>query len=107
MKANYIDEMTVKRYISAGKVRNICIENGYYTRGDNEAYSKMLDSINVKDEFNDEKLKSVAVDIYNHSDIENMMLLYGIDELEVMEHIVYTLVNGSSYKVTVATVDFE
>lgn len=55
-------------------VRQVCIENGFYTCGNNEEYENMFDMV---DKYNyccdtqnkrDKMLYNIASDIYNHSD---------------------------------------
>lgn len=51
---------------SAGRVRQACIGNDLYTRGDNEAYSKMLGFVD-NHEPTTEAMYRVAKDIADHS----------------------------------------
>lgn len=105
-KVNAITEMNLKRTISMDKVRSICIANEYYTCGDTQDYSRMLNTVS-DGEFTDSVLKQVAMDIYNHSDIEKFMGLYGCSEIDVLESIVFNLVNGATTTVCLASADFE
>lgn len=105
-RVNAITEMSLKRVISMDKVRGICIANEYYTCGDTKAYSKMLNMVE-DEEFTDSVLEKVAMDIYNHSDIEKFMDLYGCSEMDVLESIVFNLVNGATTTVCLASAEFE
>jgi len=55
--------------LTSWDVRDMCIRYDLYTRGDNEAYSKMLDKCNT-DHATPELLEEIAVDITNHSDTD-------------------------------------
>ena len=70
-------KITINRQWSSSSVRAVCIENELYTRGDNEAYSHMLDCVN---QFypDTENLYLIAQDIEAHSKdqtITNIMYL--------------------------------
>ena len=58
--------ITVNRQWSARSVRQVCIDNDLYTRGDNEDYSHMLDCVN--NYYPDtENIYYIAMDIHRHS----------------------------------------
>lgn len=56
--------------LTASDVRAMCIRYDFYTCGDNEDYSKMLDKCNT-DEATPELIEELACDIVNHSDVDN------------------------------------
>ena len=58
---------------SSNSVRAMCIKHELYTRGDNEAYSKMLNYVNAHKEPTLEDMANVASDIIAHSDYEGEM----------------------------------
>lgn len=58
--------ITSKRMWSATGVRSACISNDLYTRGDNEAYSKMLGFVDGHQPTT-EAIYRVAKDIADHS----------------------------------------
>jgi len=64
-------EMTVKKWISRDKVREMCIRYNYYTRGDCRAYDVMLATAKNLDPEDYVGLLTVANDIYNHSSIQD------------------------------------
>jgi hypothetical protein len=105
-KVNAITEMSLKRVISMDKVRSICIANEYYTCGDTRDYSRMLNMVS-DGEFTDSVLETVAMDIYNHSDVERFTGIYGCSEIDFLESIVFNLVNGATTTVVLASADFE
>lgn len=60
--------MTIRFNLSAESVRNTCILYNLYTRGDNDAYGKMLSS--CKPHMTTAQLRKIAEDIKIHSDCE-------------------------------------
>lgn len=56
----------IERVLSMTKVRNLCIDRGFYTAGDNEDYSTMLQAACQAD--TDEAVIKIAEDIIEHSD---------------------------------------
>lgn len=49
------------------KVRTVCIENEWYTRGSNEAYGNMLESCYNRKRVTTNFLYEIACDIFIHS----------------------------------------
>jgi len=72
-----VPKIKVNRQWSAARVRQVCVDNGLYTRGNNQQYEGMLDY--VRDSYPDtESLYLVAMDILTHSDeqtVTNIMYL--------------------------------
>lgn len=75
-------------------VRSICIQDGYYTRGDCSAYEAMLSFVD-NNEPTPENILTVVDDIYQHSDIDRIMEEGGVSENEVFTSIYFNLVNGA------------
>ena len=73
---------------SARDVRNVCIRERYYTRGNNEAYSNMLNFVN-ENEPTKENILKVAADIMDHSDLTRYMTDYSHNE--ILANIMYNL----------------
>ena len=69
-------EIEEKKVWHAADVRHLCIKHNFYTRGDNKAYSAMLDMVE-ESEPTTANIYKVAKDIKEHSDtnyeIENIM----------------------------------
>lgn len=68
-----------ERMWDAYSVRDVCIKNGLYTKGDVRAYDKML-QITEHYKPTDTMIYEVAKDIFEHSDgqtLENVMFLIG------------------------------
>lgn len=81
----------VTRKLFWDDVRQVCIQNEYYTHGDNEDYSALLKYIDTLGEVNDQALFNIAQDIYNHSDIERIMNEGGVDECGAFESIIFNI----------------
>ena len=71
---------------SMHEVRSMCIKNGYYTCGDNEAYRKMLEFVNTHKPTT-ENIYKVAVDIVAHSDLS----VEGVDDVEMVEGMMFDI----------------
>lgn len=73
----------------------LCIRKGWYTRGDNKAYSKLLSYIeglwggNITDTI----IKKISLDIYNHSDIEGLSSVYDCEPISYLINIIDNIVN--------------
>lgn len=52
---------------NSSDIRNMCVENGWYTKGDIASYSEMLDVVD-RHEPDIGVIFAVAKDIYDHSD---------------------------------------
>ena len=69
---------------SSWDVRNMCVRENFYTCGNNEDYSKMLDYVNEHKNPEDMDIYIVAKDILKHTD-ENLC--------QTMENIMFILAN--------------
>ena len=92
-------EVTIVRRIDSDRVRQVCIDNDYYTKGDVRAYERLLETVPL--EPTDTEFVRMAQNIYGHSDIDRLCGMYGCDEQEVMESILFNLYNASWTQVTV------
>lgn len=85
------------KHWTADRVRGMCIDNDYYTRGNNTAYAAMLDFV-ANNEPTDTAVYIVARDIVQHSDLS----AYGQSCTENIESVMFALANDAiitSYKV--------
>lgn len=55
-------------YYLAQRIREVCIENNWFTAGDNEAYSNLLNNV-LDGSFN---VNDIAEDIYIHSSTNDL-----------------------------------
>lgn len=84
-----------KRYIFSDDVARLCIRKGWYTSGDNKAYSKLLSYIeglwgkNITDTI----IKKISLDIYNHSDIEGLCSIYDCKPVDYLINIINDIMN--------------
>ena len=92
-------KMSTKMMMDMSDLRNVCIRNDWYTRGTNDEYARLLTM--VKDsKVTDSKLMKIAMDIYEHSDMERYERDYS--ENEILENIVHILINdGCTVTVTI------
>ena len=60
--------MKFEHTICSKDVRNFCIHNNLYTRGDNEDYSRMLQSLDKLHNCTPQRVIVIAKDIAEHSD---------------------------------------
>lgn len=70
------------------RVRNLCIKNNYYTRGDCDAYGKMLEFVDANKP-TPNNIYKVADDIVRHSEMEK----YNCEEKELIQAVMYDLAN--------------
>lgn len=68
-----MNKYTETRIMRDTKLRSICIEHNWYTRGTNEEYGRLFRRLYDKDGFpvnlTTEKLAEIAADIWEHSEI--------------------------------------
>ena len=60
--------MKFKHTIDSESVRNFCIHNNLYTRGDNMDYRELLDSVDEIQNCTPQDIINIAKDIAEHSD---------------------------------------
>ena len=60
--------MRFQHTINSKDVRNFCIHNNLYTAGDNEDYSRMLQSLDKLHNCTPQRVIIIAKDIAEHSD---------------------------------------
>lgn len=64
-------ELRFRHTLSSEKVREFCIHHDLYTRGDNEAYGKMLDKCGY---ITPETLEQIAQDIVDHTPADHPLI---------------------------------
>ena len=92
----------IKSQLTESDVRNICITYNLYTRGDSEAYGKMLDRVTeidmftfdengeqLHDSWNSDAYVEIASDIAEHSTVEDL------EGDEKMEYVAHLLMKGT------------
>lgn len=80
---------TIRTWNASG-VRNVCIDNEFYTCGSNESYIKLLDYVDSHKPTTTNIFK-VAADIVKHSSLES----YGQTENENIQSVMFALENGA------------
>ena len=81
--------MTINRTWSSSKVWSYCNKFERYTRGDNAAYSRMLEFVSEHEHPTDLEVLEVAHDIVKHSNLDG----YGLTEAEALQAITFDLLN--------------
>ena len=85
------------RVLYSDSVRRLCIDNNWYTCGTSSDYKKLLDYVASKRTFTINDIKKVAINIYNHSDIDTLANEYGCDNELYLNHILYQILNNITY----------
>ena len=84
------------RTLSMDDLRKLCIKNNYYTKGTIDEYDRFLTSVKGV-EMTKDKIYSLAVNIFTHSDIGSNVLLTDVIIASIMYniaeicHTVYTI----------------
>ena len=86
--------MKVMRWLDREKIREMCIRYNHYTRGDCRAYDKMLAMARNADADNLELVKKIAIDIYDHSNMNSDGMFNKVD---LIEGIMYGLLTECTY----------
>lgn len=90
-------KIVTRRTIWAGDLRQTCIKNKWYTRGDNQAYENLLDMCRKPHtELTDELLTDIVLDIEAHSDFEEYMGTYNLNRYEFLELVSWIIVNDTA-----------
>ena len=85
------------RVLYSDSVRRLCIDNNWYTHGISSDYKKLLDYVASKRTFTLNDIKKVAINIYNHSDIDKLASEYGCENELYLNHILYEILNNITY----------
>ena len=91
------------RVLYSDSVRRLCIDNDWYTHGTSSDYKKLLDYVASKRTFTINDIKKVAINIYNHSDIDTLANEYGCDNELYLNHILYEILNNITYSFVITS----
>lgn len=100
MKATQERKYKEVRLIRSDSVGNMCIKEGYYTRGTNEEYCNLLCKMcdyNANTSLED--LEKIAADILEHSDWEKKAEEYGAPYDELVRIVMTNLLNECCYTI--------
>lgn len=83
-------ELIQKKYLASDNVARLCIRKGWYTKGNNNDYKKLLSYIeNLWGKtITDNVVKKIAMDIYDHSDIEGLCSVFSCESISYLIHII-------------------
>lgn len=94
-------KIVTKRTIWADDLRQTCMKYKWYTRGDNQAYAKLLGMCrDPHTELTDELLTDIVLDIEEHSDFEEFMRVYNLNREELLEWIADQIANDTAVEET-------
>ncbi len=79
-----------RKSINRDDLRNLCIRQEYYTRGDCKAYEELLDFVTDRN-ITDTDIIAIADNIYDHSDIDRIMSEYGCGSDDVFDSIYFNV----------------
>lgn len=85
------------RVLYSDSVRRLCIDNNWYTCGTSSDYKKLLDYVASKRNFTINDIKKIAINIYNHSDIDTLASEYGCENELYLNHIIWEILNNITY----------
>lgn len=104
-----LKKATVKEYknLDFYKVQEFCIDNELYTQGTQDDFDKLNAFISNKIHFSKNDLLKIAIDIYNHSDIDNLAYEYGCTNESYFNHILHLVYCASYYTVYATDTIFE
>ena len=94
-------KIVTKRTIWSGDLRQTCIKNKWYTRGDCRAYENLLNMCREPHtELTDELLTDIVLDIEAHSDFDELTAVNNLSREELLEYIAYEIVNDTAVEET-------
>ena len=73
--------MKFQHTINSEDIRNFCIHNNLYTRGDNEDYSRMLQSLDKLHNCTPQRVIAIARDIAEHSDKQDAKIDLSLENI--------------------------
>lgn len=85
--------MRAVRRISRDQVREMCIRHDYYTNGNNADYTNMLNCVEDAKADDLDFMVAIAEDIYDHSDVNHFLALYGCSSDDFKDSILFNLYN--------------
>lgn len=82
-----IKSARIQKLIHSEDVRQMCISNQFYTRGDCKAYDELLEVDGI---VTDKKLMWMANDIFEHSDVDRLLDEYDTTDEKDILTIIFT-----------------
>ena len=79
--------VTLSKRIFRDELRRLCINKDWYTCGDIEAYDNLFDMLH--EDMDDAEIVGICIDIYGHTDVEEIASNDGVSYEEVFDNIVY------------------
>ena len=96
-KATFVVGGTTMKFIhtiSSNDVREFCISNNLYTRGDDEGYNKMLALANKLHNCTPQRVVVIAKDIIKHSDRQDAKIDLSLENVvyHLCEDVMHTII---------------
>lgn len=85
------------RCIENMKVRQMCIDEQFYTRGTNKEYENLLFNLCEKTDLSLDDIEKIARDILDHSDLEDKEMEYGVGYDDLLLNLMGNLINDCCY----------
>lgn len=85
------------RCIDNMKVRKMCIDEQFYTRGTNKEYENLLFTLCEKTDLSLDDIEQIARDILDHSDLEDKENEYGVGYDDLLMNLMGNLINDCCY----------
>ena len=82
-----VNNVTLRRQIFRDELRRLCINKDWYTLGNIKQYDALFDKLSR--DMDDAEIIGVCIDIYDHTDVEEIVSNDGVSYEEVFDNIVY------------------
>lgn len=79
--------MKLRKQINREELRNLCIRKDYYNCGDCREYEGLFNMLS--DNMTDDDIVAVALNIYYHTDYEEIAKEYGVSYDDVLRNMVF------------------
>lgn len=79
--------ISLRRRIFRDELRRLCINKDWYTCGSIKAYDNLFNMLHV--DMDDTEIIGICIDIYDHTDVEEIASNDGVSCEDVFDNIVY------------------
>jgi hypothetical protein len=86
-------EMKFRHVINSEDVRQFCIHNNLYTKGDNKDYASLLNSCDAIHNCPPRRVVNIAKDIAEHSDVQDAKIDLSLENIVfyLCEDVIHTM----------------
>lgn len=96
LKIVNVEKVNIKKCLYSDSIRYLCIRKEWYTNGTSQEYYKLLDYIDNVKEFTENDFIKIAINIYNHSNIDKLANESCMSNLEFFDCILWEVMNCSN-----------